>query len=532
MTPARAWLLGSIASVFVLGLALPASAQKHGGVLKVTHRDNPPSASIHEESTISTVMPFMSIYNNLVMFDPKTDQNRPDTIIPELATEWAWSADGRKLTFKLREGVKWHDGKPFTAADVKCTFDMIIGDGESKLRKNPRKPWYVNLKSVTPNGDREVTFEVGDPQPSLLTMLAGGFSPIYPCHANAAQMRTKPIGTGPFKFVELKQNESIKLVRNPDYWKKGLPYLDGIEFTIIPNRSTSILAFISGKYDLTFTAEVTPALLKDVKSQAPASRCEMLPTYTQANLLVNRDIAPFDDAKIRKAMVLTIDRKAFVDILGEGVHKMGAANLPPPEGIWGMPEAELSKIAGYGADVEKSREEGRKIMRELGYGPDKPLKIKVSTRNIPTYRDPAVILIDHLKKVHIEGELEVLDTSVWYARMARKDFQVGLNVQGVGIDDPDVLFFETFSCGSERNYTNYCNPELEKQFKRQSMMSDIDQRRKLVWEIDRQLQEDGARPVIYHGWAGTCMNPALKGLTLAKNTIYNHWRFEQVWLDR
>ena len=520
-----------LATALLLAPAGSALAQKAGGVLRVTHRDNPPSASIHEEATISTIMPFMAVYNNLVVFDPATKQNTPDRIVPDLATEWAWNKEGTELTFKLRDGVKWHDGKPFTSADVKCTWDMLISP-ESKLRKNPRKPWYFNLKEVTTNGEREVTFRLGRPQPSLLTMLAGGMSPVYPCHVSPAQMRTKPIGTGPFKFVGLKQNESVKLERNPDYWKKGRPYLDGIEYTIIPSRATSVLAFITGKFDLTFTAEFNMPVLKDVKAQAPWAVCEMLPTNTQGNLLVNRDKPPFDNPQIRKAMVLAIDRSSFTEIIGQGTNRQGGTMLPPPEGLWGMPPEFLATVAGYGADHEKQRAEGRKIMSALGYSADKPLQIKLSTRNIPAYRDQAVILIDHLKQVYIQAELEPLETAVWYNRMARKDFTVGMNVQGVGIDDPDVVFYETFSCGSERNYTNYCSPEIEKLFDQQSRMTDASARKKLVWEIDKKLQEDGARPVIQHDWGATCWRPEVKGVSLAVNTIYNHWRFEDVWLDR
>jgi peptide/nickel transport system substrate-binding protein len=518
-------------SAIVALLAGPALAQKAGGTLRVSHRDNPPSASIHEEATISTVMPFMAVYNNLVVFDPDSKQNRPDRIVPDLATEWTWGNDGKDLTFKLREGVKWHDGKPFTSADVKCTWDMLTAK-DSKLRKNPRRSWYFNLNEVTTNGDYEVTFHLGRPQPSLLTMLAGGMSPVYPCHVSAAQMRTHPIGTGPFKFVEFRQNESIKLAKNPDYWKKGRPYLDAIEFKIIPNRATALMAFVANQYDLTFTADIGAPQLKDLKAQASWAHCEYLPTNTQANLLVNRDKPPFDNADVRKAMVLSIDRSAFTEIIGQGTNRLGGSMLPPPEGLWGMPPDFLATVAGYGADHEKQRAEGRKIMEGLGYTADKPLKIKVSTRNIATYRDQAVLLIDHLKHVNIQGELEPLETAVWYNRMAKKDYTVGLNVQGVGIDDPDVVFYETFHCGSQRNYTNYCNPETEKLFDQQSRMTDIEARKKLVWEIDRKLQEDGARPVIQHDWGATCWRPEVKGVKLAVNTIYNHWRFEDVWLDR
>ena len=130
--------------------------------------------------------------------------------------------------------MKWHDGKPFTAKDVECTFDLLTGKSSEKLRKNPRKAWYANVKDVTANGDYEVTFQLKRPQPvaaraARLRLYADLSLPRPP-----RDMRTHPIGTGPFKFVEFKQNECIKLTRNPDYWKKGRPYLDGIEFTIIP----------------------------------------------------------------------------------------------------------------------------------------------------------------------------------------------------------------------------------------------------------------------------------------------------------
>lgn len=530
-----AWIgrIAAVAALLCASLgATHASAQKPGGTLRITHRENPPSASIHEEATISTDMPFMAVFNNLVMFDPDSRQNRLDRIVPELATAWRWSEDGRTLTFTLRDGVKWHDGKPFTSADVKCTWDTLAGKRESGMRKNPRKPWYFDITEITTNGDTEVSFHLKDPQPSLLAMLAGGFSPVYPCHIGASQMRTHPIGTGPFKFADWKQNESIRLVRNPDYWKPGKPYLDAIEYTIIPSRATAVLAFVSGQEDMTFTGEVSPAILKDIKARMPNAICEMQPTDTQTNLLVNRDKPPFDDARIRRAMVLSFDRRAFVDILGQGQDKIGATMMPPPEGVWGMPPEMLQTVAGYAPDVEKSRAEGQRIMRELGYGPDKPLRIKVATRNLPVYRDSSVLLIDQLKHVFIEGELEPLDSGVWYARMARKDYSVGVNVQGIGIDDPDVVFFETFSCGSERNYTNYCNADLEKQFYAQSQMSDFDKRRQLVWQIDKALQEDGARPVLDHGVAATCWSPPVKGIRIAVNTIYNHWRMDDVWLDR
>jgi len=171
-------------------------------------------------------------------------------------------------------------------------------------------------------------------------------------------------------------------------------------------------------------------------------------------------------------------------------------------------------------------------VQRLGYGPDKRLAIKVAARNIPAYRDPAIILIDQLKEIWIDGELDAVETANWFPKVARKDYQIGLNNTGSGVDDPDQQFFENYACGSERNYTGYCNAELEKLFVEQSTMADREKRRHLVWDIDKKLQEDGARPIVYHTRAGTCMQPQLKGLTVMVNSQYNGWRMEDVWLDR
>ena len=274
----------------VTDLAL--AAEKQGGILRVYHRDSPASASIHEEATYSVNVPFMPVFNNLVIYKQDVAQNSLESIVPDLAESWTWSEDGKTLNFKLRQGVKWHDGKPFTSNDVKCTFDMLMGKSPQKFRKNPRKSWYDEVADLTTNGDFEVAFNLKRPQPALLALLASGYTPVYPCHVSPGDMRTKPIGTGPFKFVEFKANESIKLTRNPDYWKKGLPHLDGIEFTIIPNRSTAILGFIAGKFDMTFPTEVSIPLLKDVKAQAPNAICVVEPINVSTNIIVNSSSPP------------------------------------------------------------------------------------------------------------------------------------------------------------------------------------------------------------------------------------------------
>jgi peptide/nickel transport system substrate-binding protein len=521
----------AVGLLLAIATATTALAQKQGGILRVQHRDSPASMSILEEGTVSAIMPMMGVFNNLVLFDQHIPQNRAESIVPDLATSWSWSEDGTELTFALRSGVKWHDGKAFSAADVKCTYDLLMGKAKEKLRLNFREAWFFNLSEVTTNGDSEVSFYLKRPQPALLSLLASGYSPIYPCHVSPRDMRVHPIGTGPFKFVEYKPNQSIKVTRNPDYWKPDRPYLDGIEYTMIANRSTALLAFAAGKFDMTLPYDVTVPLLKDVKNQAPQAICELKPMNGRANLLVT-GAPPFDNPVLRRAMQLSIDRKAFIDILSEGYNDIGAVLQPPPEGIWGMPPEILQTLPGYGPDVNKNRDDARALMASLGYGPDHRFKITVSTRNIPWYRDPAAILIDQLKEIWIDGELETVETANWVQKLMRKDFTVALSLSGSAVDDPDTQFYENYSCRSARNLTGYCNPEVEAMIDKQSAEGDPARRKELVWQIERKLIEDAVRPIIYFMRQATCWQPEVKGLTLMDNSIFNSWRMEDVWLDR
>jgi peptide/nickel transport system substrate-binding protein len=313
MRQPRAYLAIALLVIALL-ISATALAQKPGGILQMLDFASPASMSIHEESTITAGIPMMGVFNNLVVFDQHVAQNSLASIVRDLATEWRWSEDGRELTFPLRHGVRWHDGKPFTAADVKCTWDRLRGVDAEKFRINPRKAWYRNVEEITTNGDYEVTFHLKRPQPYLIALLASGQSPVYPCHVSTAQMRQHPIGTGPFKFVEYKPNERIAVTRNPDYGKPGRPYLDGIEYTIIANPATQLLAFVAGKLDFTFASI---PLLKDLKSQAPQAVCDVVMDNNSRDLLINRTAPPFDKLELRQALALSLDRKAFIDTLAQ-----------------------------------------------------------------------------------------------------------------------------------------------------------------------------------------------------------------------
>jgi peptide/nickel transport system substrate-binding protein len=518
--------------VVLLCAAGAALAQKSGGVLKVYHRDNPPSASILEESTISTLIPFMPVFNNLVVYDQHKPQNSDSSILPELAKSWKWSADGKALNFKLEEDVKWHDGRPFTSRDVICTFELLTDKSSQRLRRNPRSSWFRNLDFVSADGEYDVTIHLKRPQPSLLAMLASGLTPMYPCHVSMQQMRSRPIGTGPFKVGSFSEFQSIRLVRNTDYWKKGRPYLDGIDFTIVNNPSTAILSFVAGRFDMTFPWEVTPLQAKFVKKEAPSAICETTSMNLNVNLLVNRTVPPFDKPEIRRALVLALDRKPLVEQLTDGQAAIGGTMQPPPDGMWGLSPDTLSVVPGYGSDVDKNRAEARALMEKMGYGPNRHLRVRLATRGVALYKEPAEMLQGQLRDIYIDADVEIVETSLWFSRLNRKEYSLGVNATGNGVDDPDQTFFENFSCKSSRNYTGYCNAEIEKLFDTQSTERDPRKRRELVNEIDVRLLADGARPPIYWARDTTCRQPYVKGYDQMVNSAYNGFRFEDIWLDR
>ena len=212
-----------------LGAADPASAQKPGGTLKIYHRDSPASMSILEEATLSTTMPMMGVFNNLLLYDQHVAQNSLQAIVPELATGWSWSEDGKELSFTLRQGVKWHDGRPFTANDVKCTWDLLTGKSSEKLRINPRKAWYQNLEAVTTAGDFEVTFRAeaaaaGVARPARLRAGAGLSLPRFAARHARPSDRHRPVQ---IRRVQAERNAS------------------GSSATLITGRTTGLISTAS-----------------------------------------------------------------------------------------------------------------------------------------------------------------------------------------------------------------------------------------------------------------------------------------------
>src|SRR5688572_12828526 len=465
---------------------------KKGGVLVAMHREDLAQGfSIHETATISTTWPVMPCFNNLVQFDPFKVQESADTIIPDLAEKWSWQDNYRNLVFFLRKGVKWHDGQPFTSKDVKYTFDMVreAKDAAARMRINPRKDWYANVESIEAADPHTVIFHLKRPQPSLLMMLASVYSPVYPAHVPVAEFRSKCVGTGPFKLKEWKKGESIELTRNPEYFVPNRPYLDGIKYVIIQERGTRFAALQAGRLDISFPGEATKPIADQLKASGAKLVFHQVANNNNENLLMNVKKAPFDNVKVRRAISLGMDRKAFIKAVLQGGAAAGPSMMPKPYGFWGLAEKDLAKLPGYGNAAE-SKAQAKKLLAEAGFGPQNPLRVEMATRAIPTYMDFASFVVGELKQIGIEASLKQIETAQWHPMVTRRDYQMGANVTGLGVDDPDANFYENYACDSPRNYTGYCDEFVMKMIDAQSQELNVGKRMAMVAEIQRKLEED------------------------------------------
>ena len=232
--------------------------------------------SIIEEATYSTVVPMMGVFNNLVMYKQDEPQNSMKSIVPDLATSWSWSEDGTELTFKLRQGVKWHDGKPFTAADVKCTYDLLLGKAKEKLRINPRKAWFRNLEEVTANSDGEVDLSSAAAATGVHRLARLRLFADLPLPRVAARHAHPP---DRHRALQIRRVQSERV----DPGRRAIRITGNRAGPISTASSTRssrtgrprILAFVAGKLDMTWPYIITVPLLKDIKTQAPQAICEL-----------------------------------------------------------------------------------------------------------------------------------------------------------------------------------------------------------------------------------------------------------------
>ncbi|MEK7682343.1 MAG: ABC transporter substrate-binding protein, partial [Chloroflexota bacterium] len=291
--------------------ATPATASKaqYGGVLTVGHFATPPHFDVHQVNTAASLWAIGAAYSDLLQYDP----HKNSEIIPDLAERWDASADAKSFTFFLRKGVKWHDGKPVTADDVVVSYNRMAFPDKATV--SPRQSLLSNLSKIERVDDTTVRFTLKDPQASFIPAIANGYMAIMPKHVIDAKgdMKNDIVGTGPFKLKRYQTGIAVEVEKNPDYYAKGRPYLDGVTHYIIADWNTRYAALKAKR--ILMTNPGTPGLTTDMRVALEKEVPDKITTWVHVHLgnittAMNVNIKPFDDVRVRKAVHLALDRKA------------------------------------------------------------------------------------------------------------------------------------------------------------------------------------------------------------------------------
>ena len=507
------------------GVVQAADAPRRGGVLLAVIAAEPPSLDPHQEGTFANIQLVAPCYSTLLQFDPVNFQK----IIGDLALEWKISPDGLTYTFKIRQGVRFHDGSTLTAADVKASYDKIVSPppGVVSFRKNT----FSAVERVEAPDPTTVVFKVKFPSASLLANLASPWNVIYPkkyLDQDPNYFKTRVLGSGPFKFKSYVHGSTFEGERNPSYFVKDRPYLDGYKFFISTETSVRAAAIRSGRAYVEFR-DLPLAEVEAIKKQlGDKVVVQETPVSAHWGIWPNNNIKPFNDVRVRKALTLAIDRYTMSRVLYpiNGLKLIGGLMRPGSE--WAISEAELHKLPGFGTDAEKNRAEAKRLLAEAGYPGG--FKVVLKNRNIRLpYQDFAVFVIQEWRKIGVEVDHRPVETAAWFADgRDTGNFELMVFPPVEFMDDPD-LWLSIYTKGDSRNWGRMSDPKVEDLFARQARMLDPVERKKLVNEIDRIVLENAYYlPGLW--WTRNLVHAAKVKNYVAPPNYYSNQKLQDVWL--
>ena len=515
----------------LLAALLPVAASaietpRRGGVLLAVIGADPPSLDPHQESTFANIELVAPLYSTLLQLDPYLYPK----IIGDVATEWKIAPDGLTYTFKLHQGVKFHDGSALTSADVKATYDKIIfpPQGVRSIRKNA----YTAVAAVEAPDPVTVVFKLKFPSASLLANLASPWNVIFPkkyLDQDPNYFKTHVVGSGPFKFKGYTRGSTFEGERNPDYFVKDRPYLDGYKFFISPETSVRAAAIRSGRAYIEFR-HLPSAEVEAIKKQlGDKVSVQETPMTGQWGIGINNSVKPFTDVRVRKALTLAIDRYTMGKVLYPLTGLKNVGGLMRPDSEWGMPALELAKLPGFWHDADKSRAEARRLLAEAGF--PNGLKVVLKNRNVKLpYQDFAVFLIQEWRKVGIEAENRPLETAAWFNDGQNTgNFELMVQPTVEFMDDPDQ-FLGRYVTGSTQNWGRFSDPQLDDLFSRQARTLDPVERKKLINQIETRVLENAYfMPGLW--WTRNLVHWSKVKNYVAPPNHYTNQKLQDVWLS-
>jgi peptide/nickel transport system substrate-binding protein len=458
---------------------------RHGGALRVALAGDPPSLDMHQEQTFMVAIPLSPVYNTLVIFDP----HGYPKIIGDLAQSWTVSEDRMTWTFTLHQGVKFHDGSDLTSADVKASWDKIVFPPQGLV--SPRKSEYDAIKSIEAPEPYTVVFHLHYPSTSFLSGLAHPANFIYAkkyLDQDPNWYKTNTMGTGPFKLKGYVRGSTLELERNPNYWKQGLPYLDGVKYFIIKDDNARAKSIRSDRTDVEFRG-FNPTEMESMKNQL-GERVNIAHPGTPVHwsVAINVDKKPFDDARVRKALSLAIDRYEMAKIIGPLTSLDTIGGPQPPGSLGALSPEELQQLPGFSKDYDASLKEAKQLLAEAGY-PD-GFKTVLTNRSVKLpYIDFGVYLISSWKKIGVEAEHKIEESATWSKTRLTRDFELLVDPFGfAAAGDPDEVMSKFLSTSPE-NWGRFKDPIVDELFEQQKVEGDEQKRTQLVQDMQKRIIE-------------------------------------------
>jgi peptide/nickel transport system substrate-binding protein len=476
-------ILGTVAAgaaaVMIGGGIAVAQTPKKGGTLNFSVVAEPPNYDCHGSTTFALVHPIAPHYSLLVKFDGKEYPK----IAPDLAESWTISPDRMTYTFKIRTGVKFHDGSPLTAADIKASYDRIISPPQGVV--SIRKAYYEDLTVDAPNATT-VVFKLKNPMAGVMEALASPYNCIYSAAKLAQNPRypeTEIMGSGAFTLVEHVKGSSWAGKRFDGYFLKDRPYLDGYKIFFVKSGGV-VPGILGGQFDAEFRGrnpQEKQQLLDKMKDNLQVFEATWV---SNLMLVFNTTRKPFDDVRVRQALTMAIDRWGGSEALSKISILKSVGGIMRPGYAMALPEAELVKLPGFSKDINKSREDAKKLLEAAGA---KDLKFKLLNRNVPEPYTPAgVYSIDQWRRVGVTAEHEQLETKLYQDRVAKGDFDVAVEFQADFMDDPTAQFSKFLTkAASPSGYSGHTDTKIDDMFVKQRRTLDPVERTKIVREMER-----------------------------------------------
>ena len=511
-------------------MAAPEPNPKSGGVLRYGILNRPPHFDVHQSGTVGNIGTQGCMFDNLIRRDPR-DSGK--TIVPDLAHSWEIAKDGKAYTFHLRQGVQFHDGRDFTSADVKATFDRIVKPPSGV--SIPRTPLFRAVSEINARDKYTVEFKLAAPRSInfMMSAFASGWNVIFSKKAleenNYDLRRILNIpGTGPFKTKRRVENEIWVMEKNPNYWNKGLPYLEGIEvYHLLPFSPDLGSAILSGRVD--YARALDPVTARKAAAISELSTAKFYQSVIHATWL-NAKRKPFDDPRVRRAMHLLFEKQVLVDVVKD-VSPLMTGGFIYPFSEFATPKDQLVKRVGYQEDSGAAIKEAKSLLAAAGQSSMRPLDFMVRDLNHHKLFGQAIQAM--LKEAGIQSDLRTVVESVWFGDAAAGNYDLAVGAIVSTLLDPSDYFNAWYRTDGPQNYSFWHNADFDKVVDQIDLEVDPGKRLALVRQAEDLMEQDP--PLVPVAWENILdvWYKYVKGHNPKDYFgIYDVVRFDTFWLDK